>query len=206
MLLSPVWKQLVWKIKWFVLRRGNLYRWLNGCCLHSEWRHSVSVWPARSRRSRARGRVLLPSWWCWGPSAVWRSPPSGWSFSEPHTHPCTGRLGLAAGSASLSKRTRKRTKGWIHTRFTDFPWTSFMCKCKHLNQLKQTLPFKFPRTKSVWHSTESIYEYSRSPCGQFTLREWVCWWCCTKRSCKSFLLACMLLSTFDLILHAPLNI
>lgn len=89
-----------------MLRRGNLYHWLNGCCLHYEWRHLVSVWPVHSRRSTAHGPVPPQSWWYWGPSVVWRSPLSGWSFSEPHTHPCTVHSAPAAGSASLSEKNR----------------------------------------------------------------------------------------------------
>lgn len=93
-------------IQWFVSRRGNLYHWRCGCCLRSEWRRSASAWLAHSRRSRAHERVPLPAWWCWGPSVVWRSPLSGWSFSEPHTHPCTVRSGPAAGSASVSEEMK----------------------------------------------------------------------------------------------------
>lgn len=106
LLLSPVWKQSVLTIKWFLLRRGNSHHWLDGCFLHSEWCHLVSVWAVRSRRSRVHGQVPLPSWWCWGPSVVWRPPLFWWSFSEPHTHPCTVHLGPAAGSASLSVKNK----------------------------------------------------------------------------------------------------
>lgn len=107
-------------IKWFVPRRGILYHWLNGCCLHYEWRHLVSVWPVHSRRSRAHGLVLPPSWWYWGPSVVWRPPLSGWSFSEPRTPPCTVHSALAAGSASLSEKKNGHTvyshSKWLKSR------------------------------------------------------------------------------------------
>lgn len=94
--------------KWNVFGCSNSYHWLNGCCLRSEWRHSVNVWPVHSRQSRVREPVQLPSWWCWDLSAVWKPPLCGWSSSALHTRCGTQPLDLAAGSASLSKKKQKK--------------------------------------------------------------------------------------------------
>lgn len=101
----------------------DAYRWLHGCCLRSGWRRSASAWPARSRRSRERGRAPPPAWWCWDPSGAWGAPRSGRSSSEPRTLPGTVRWGPAAGSASASETHRDRylKPEWL------LKWVSWCC-------------------------------------------------------------------------------